>query len=36
MFVMSYATNLAWKHEVPKSARCRGRRISVAVRAFKD
>lgn len=28
VFVMSYATNLVWKHSVPKSARYRGRRIS--------
>ena len=36
VFVMSYDTNLVWKHEVPKSARWRGRRISVTLRAFRD
>lgn len=35
VFVMPYDTDLAWKHEVPKSARCRGRRISVTLRAFE-
>lgn len=34
VFVLPYATNLAWKHAVPKSARYRGRRISVTLRAF--
>jgi alkylated DNA repair dioxygenase AlkB len=34
VFVMSYATNRVWKHAVPKSARYRGRRISVTLRAF--
>lgn len=34
VFVMPFATNLAWTHEVPKSSRCLGRRISVTVRAF--
>lgn len=34
VFVMPYETNLAWTHEVPKSARCTGRRISVTLRAF--
>ena len=36
VFVMPYDTNLAWKHEVPKSAKWRGRRISVTLRAFED
>lgn len=36
VFVMPYDTNLAWKHEVPKSAKAKGRRISVTVRAFQD
>lgn len=34
VFVMPYATNLAWTHEVPHSARSRGRRISITFRAF--
>jgi alkylated DNA repair dioxygenase AlkB len=34
VFVLPYATNLAWKHSVPKSARYTGRRISVTLRAF--
>lgn len=34
VFVLPYATNLVWKHAVPKSARYRGRRISVTLRAF--
>ena len=36
VFVMPYDTNLAWKHEVPKSAKAKGRRISVTLRAFED
>ena len=36
VFVMPYATNLVWKHEVPRSAKSRGRRISVTLRAFED
>ncbi len=36
VFVMPYDTNLAWKHQVPKSAKSRGRRISVTLRAFED
>jgi alkylated DNA repair dioxygenase AlkB len=35
VFVMPYATNLAWTHEVPHFARDRGRRISVTLRAFR-
>lgn len=34
VFVLPFATNLVWKHSVPKSARYRGRRISVTFRAF--
>ena len=34
IFVMPYATNLAWTHEVPKSAKYKSRRISVTLRAF--
>jgi alkylated DNA repair dioxygenase AlkB len=34
VFVLPYETNLAWKHAVPKSARYRGRRVSVTLRAF--
>lgn len=36
VFVMPYDTNLAWKHEVPKSAKSKGRRISITVRAFEE
>lgn len=36
LFVMPYETNLAWTHEVPHSARCAGRRISVTLRAFHE
>ncbi len=35
VFVMPYATNLAWTHEVPHFAKDRGRRISVTLRAFR-
>ncbi len=35
VFVMPYATNLAWTHEVPHQANNQGRRISVTLRAFK-
>jgi alkylated DNA repair dioxygenase AlkB len=35
-FVMPSDTNLAWKREVPRSARWRGRRISVTLRGFED
>jgi alkylated DNA repair dioxygenase AlkB len=34
IFVMPYETNQAWKHEVVKSARYIGRRISVTFRAL--
>lgn len=34
VFIMPYETNLAWTHEVPKSAKLRGRRISITFRAF--
>ena len=34
-FVLPFATDLAWKHGVPKSARYKGRRVSVTVRAFE-
>ena len=36
VFVMPYATNLAWTHEVPKSTKLEGRRISITLRAFKE
>lgn len=35
VFVMPYATNLAWTHEVPASSKRKGRRISVTLRAFE-
>lgn len=34
VFIMPYETNSAWKHSVPKSARFKGRWISVTLRAF--
>ena len=36
VFVLPYDTNLAWKHQVPRSAKRRGRRISVTLRTFED
>jgi alkylated DNA repair dioxygenase AlkB len=36
VFVLPYATNLAWTHEVPASKRLQGRRISVSLRALRD
>ena len=36
VFVMPYDTNRVWKHAVPKSARYKGRRISVTFRAFES
>lgn len=35
VFVLPYATNLAFTHEVPHSAQSTGRRISVTLRAFE-
>ena len=35
VFVTPYDTNLAWTHEMPKSATQVGRRISITVRAFE-
>lgn len=32
--VVPFETNLAWKHEVPRFARWKGRRISITLRAF--
>jgi hypothetical protein len=32
VFVLPYATNLAYTHEVPHSAASRGRRISITLR----
>lgn len=34
VFIMPHETNLAWTHEVPKSKRDTGRRISLTFRAF--
>ena len=34
IFVMPFLTNRSWYHEVPKSAKYTGRRISVTMRAF--
>src|SRR5512135_3716486 len=36
VFITPYETNLAWKHGVPHSARRRGRRISITLRAFEE
>lgn len=35
VFIMPYATNLAWTHEVPHFKRYTGRRVSVTLRAFE-
>ncbi len=35
VFIMPYDTNLSWTHEVPSSAKNRGRRISITLRAFE-
>ena len=34
VFIMPYETNRSWTHEVPKSAKYTGRRISLTLRAF--
>ena len=34
VFIIPYVTNRSFTHEVPASKRCRGRRISVTIRAF--
>jgi len=34
VFIMPYATNKAWTHEVPHSRRFTGRRVSVTLRGF--
>jgi alkylated DNA repair dioxygenase AlkB len=36
VFVLPYATNLSWTHEVPPSKKLIGRRISITLRAFKS
>ncbi|MEZ4451076.1 MAG: alpha-ketoglutarate-dependent dioxygenase AlkB [Nannocystaceae bacterium] len=36
VFVLPYAANLVFTHEVPHTARCHGRRISITVRGFTD
>ena len=35
VIVMPYRVNLGWTHEVPHSAKVRGRRISITARAFE-
>lgn len=35
VFVLPYATNLCWTHEVPASKRLQGRRISITLRGFE-
>lgn len=35
IIVLPWETNLVWKHSVPKSAKYRGRRISVTCRSFQ-
>jgi alkylated DNA repair dioxygenase AlkB len=35
VFVLPYATNLRWTHEVPPSKRLQGRRISITLRGFR-
>lgn len=34
VFVIPYATNLAWTHEIPRTAKLDARRISITLRAF--
>lgn len=34
VFVIPYATNLAWTHEIPRTAKLGARRISITLRAF--
>jgi alkylated DNA repair dioxygenase AlkB len=36
IFLLPYATNLSWTHEVPRFRRHRGRRISVTLRALRN
>lgn len=36
VFILPYATNLAYTHEVPHAARHRGRRISITLRGFTE
>jgi len=36
VIVIPWATNIHWKHCVPKSRRYRGRRISITLRAFSN
>jgi alkylated DNA repair dioxygenase AlkB len=35
VIVLPWATNIRWKHAVPRFARYRGRRISITIRAFR-
>jgi alkylated DNA repair dioxygenase AlkB len=35
VIVLPWATNLAWKHAVPRFKRYRGRRVSVTLRAYQ-
>lgn len=36
VFVMPWDTNRAWKHQMVKSTRWKGRRISITLRVFED
>ncbi|MDZ4851120.1 MAG: alpha-ketoglutarate-dependent dioxygenase AlkB, partial [Pirellulaceae bacterium] len=36
VFIMPFSTNRNWTHEITKSSLCRGRRISVTVRALRE
>ena len=36
IFVIPYATNLCWTHEVPASKKLRGKRVSLTIRGFVD
>lgn len=36
VFVMPFATNLSWTHEVPSFSKSKGLRISITLRAFKS
>lgn len=35
VFILPFSTNQTWTHEVPKTRKFRGRRISVTIRAFE-
>ena len=36
VFILPYNTNRCWTHEIPKTKKARGRRISVTLRSFRS